>query len=103
MKTASGEYLNLYTEVGYEDDTDLDVALDIYVLFAEVYSGDIDMIEMENRARDAISKWKNGVSTRKYAGKPVSNCQISSKIRRVLAKEFEEEAVCISVKNIKYK
>ena len=101
MKVATGEYINLFAEIGYEDETDLqDDKLDIYILFCEKDTGDIDMIEMEDRARRAIERYKHNDYIRKRNENDWGRF-ISDKVKRVLEKEFEDvDTVLIIVNNI---
>lgn len=100
MKAATGEYINLYTEIGYNDETDLkDDKLDIFILFCEADTGNINMTEMENRARRAIEKWKNRYYVPKKSINDTSLRFIPEKVKKVLQKEFEE-AVLIVVNEI---
>ena len=94
MRAACGSYLNLWSEIGHEDTTDIDVKLDIFIVFAEFleYRTGFTAWDMEDRARNAIARWKA-----KYY-KPGKTKSVASKIRKVLQREFFEEAVKVSVK-----
>ena len=93
MNAAYGSYLNLWSELGHEDEADLDVSLDIFIVFAE-YLGDDMAYVGEDRARNAIARWKA-----KYY-KPGETKSVASKIRKVLQREFAEEAVKVSVRKV---
>lgn len=90
MKAAVGEYLNLWTEVGYEDETDLDIGLDIFIIFAEWVIVGFD--EMETRARSAIEKFKKD-----FKG---GQC-IDIGVELALEEEFGDEAIMIDVRRLK--
>ncbi len=90
MKAAVGEYLNLWTEAGHEDETDLDIGLDIYIIFAEWVIVGFD--EMETRARSAIEKWKKD-----FKG---DRC-IDIGVELALEEEFGDEAVMVEVRRLK--
>ena len=101
MKAACGRYLNLWSEIGYEDETDINsnlgyaTQLDIFIVFAEFLDDDdFNVQEMEDRARNAIMKWK----MKHY--EPGKTKAITSKIRKVLQREFFEEAVMVSVRKV---
>ena len=90
MKAAVGEYLNLWTEVGHEDETDLDIGLDIFIIFAEWVIVGFD--EMEARARSAIEKWKKD-----FKG---DQC-IEIGIEVALEEEFGDEAIMVEVRRLR--
>ena len=90
MKATVGEYLNLWTEVGYEDETDLDVGIDIFIIFAEWVIVGFD--DMETRARSAIEKWKKD-----FKG---DQC-IEIGIEIALEEEFEDDAIMVDVRRLK--
>ena len=101
MKAASGEYLNLYSEIGHENAADLETdKLDIFILFAEVYSGSLDMTAMESRAIAAIKKWKDRYYVPKRGTDDTALRFVGEKVRKVLEEEFEEEAALILVREI---
>ena len=104
MKAATGEYINLYTEVGHDDDTDLKHdKLDIFILFCEADAGCLDMIEMEERARNAIKAWMDAYYTPNYGHMSPRDVAphrfIPEKVKKILEEEFEE-AVLIVVNEI---
>lgn len=90
MKAAVGEYLNLWTEVGHEDETDLDIGLNILIIFAEWVIVGFD--EMETRARSAIEKWKKN-----FKG---DEC-VETGVEIALEEEFGDDAVMIEVRRFK--
>lgn len=90
MKAAVGEYLNLWTEVGHEDETDLDIGLDIFIIFAEWVIVGFD--GMETRARSAIEKFKKD-----FKG---DQC-IDIGVELALEEEFGDEAVMVEVRRLK--
>ena len=90
MKAVVGEYLNLWTEVGYEDETDLDIGLDIFIIFAEWVIVGFD--EMETRARSAIEKWKKD-----FKG---DEC-VDIGVEIALEEEFGDEAIMVEVRRFK--
>lgn len=90
MKAVVGEYLNLWTEVGYEDETDLDIGLDIFIIFAEWAIIGFD--EMETRARSAIEKFKKD-----FKG---DQC-VDIGVEIALEEEFGDEAVMVEVRRFK--
>lgn len=90
MKAVVGEYLNLWTEVGYEDETDLDIGLDIFIIFAEWVIVGFD--EMETRARSAIEKFKKD-----FKG---DQC-VEIGVEIALEEEFGDEAIMVEVRRLK--
>lgn len=96
MNTCVGSYLNLFTDERRVDSTDLpDDKLDIYIVFAE-WMGDDEMPAAEVRARNAIEKWRDRYYPR-VMDNPKAIRSISHKIKKVLEREFAEEAIFIHV------
>lgn len=79
MKTATGNYLNIYSEVGYRDETDLPFWADIFICFAE--SSDIDLTEADERARKVLKKYKE------------APCDLTDALKQ----EFEDDAVFVHI------
>lgn len=97
MNVCSGRYLNLFTDLTKEDSTDLpDDSLDIMIAFAEWVDED-KVVDMEERARNAIEKWKEKYYPRVDVNNPRAVRSISHKINKVLEREFEEEAIFVHV------
>ena len=90
MKATVGEYLNLWTEAGHEDETDLDVGIDIFIIFAEWVIVGFD--DMETRARSAIKKWKKD-----FKG---DQC-VEIGVEIALEEEFGDEAIMVEVRRLK--
>ena len=104
MKTCTGEYLNLFTEIGHDDNTDLpDDKLDIFILFCEscLYSDDFDMTVMETRARNAIENFKNTQYVRRKSADDRSMRFIPEKVKAVLENEFEDASVLVVVNELR--
>lgn len=100
MKAATGEYLNLYSEIGHEDETDLhDDKLDIFILFCETDSGSINMAEMEDRARKAIETYKQNGYVAKKDENDKSLRFIEHKVKRVLEEAFADVDTVLIVVN----
>ena len=97
MNTCVGCYLNLFSDERKMDSTDLlDDKLDIYIIFAE-WKGDDEMPEAELRARSAIEKWKNKYYPRVNPDNQKAIRSIAHKLKKVLEREFYEEAIFIHV------
>ena len=96
MNVCTGAYLNLFSDTLHIDKTDLaDDNLDIFIVFAEWF--DDDITEAEERARAAIERWKGSYYPRVSPDNPNANRSIGHKIKRVLEREFEDEAIFIHV------
>ena len=99
MKVAIGKYLNLYTEVGHIDNSDLETdKLDIYILFYEYLGDELDMDTMEKRAKDAIIKWKDKHYVPKESPTDTKMRFIPEKITKVLEDEFMDEAAFVYIR-----
>ena len=96
MKTATGEYINMYSEIGVYDSEDLkNEKLDIFVLFAEHMAGCMDMKEAEKRIRKVLGDFKKSLTGRETVG----TLGVLLKILRAnLEDEFMEESVLVVVK-----
>lgn len=94
MKTATGNYLNLYSETGHHDVSDLfDCSADIYILFYE--SCDIDLAEADERARKALKAWnENDISGPLVVGFE----KYTRKLEQYLKDKFLDEAVFVKVR-----
>lgn len=96
MNVCVGNYLNIYTDEYHVDEIDFeDDILDIYIVFAEWFD-EID--SAEERARNVIKEWKDNYYTRINYENPKAQRFISQKIKKILEKEFEEEAILVYVK-----
>ena len=96
MNVCVGRYLNIFTDENHVEKIDLeDDVLDIYIIFAEWFDA-ID--EAEERARNAIVKWKEKYYPRVDPDNPKAQRFIEKKIKKVLEKEFYEEAILVYVK-----
>lgn len=96
MKVACGNYLNMYSEIGYEDKTDISkIRLDIIVCFFEYLSGDIDYASAEERIRKVITKYKDTMGDYMYK---VSSSSICNDLQQLIANEFFDEATYVAVK-----
>lgn len=96
MNVCVGNYLNIYTDDYHMDDTDFkDDILDIYIVFAEWFD-EID--SAEERARNALKKWRDEYYVEVDPVNPKVQRFISSKVKKVLEREFEEEAILVYVK-----
>lgn len=96
MNACIGNYLNIFTDEYHVDEIDLeDDILDIYIIFAEWFD-EID--KAEERAEEAIKRWKNKYYTRVNPDNPKAVRSISHKIKKVLEREFEDDAIAVFVK-----
>lgn len=96
MNICIGNYINLFTDENHVDEIDLeDDIVDIYIIFAEWFD---EVGEAEERAREAIKKWKNRYYPRVNPENPKAARFIGQKIKKVLEREFYEEAVAVFVK-----
>ena len=96
MNVCIGNYVNLYTD-DYVPDPDIDLeddVVDIYIVFAEWFD---EVFKAEERAREAIKEWKAKHYVRVDRNNPKQLRSISHKIKKVLEREFEEEAIFIHV------
>ena len=95
MNVCIGNYLNIFTD-SHVDEIDLeDDILDIYIIFAEWFD-EID--EAEERAMKAIKRWKDRYYPRVNPDNPRAIRSISHKIKKVLEREFEDDAIAVFVK-----
>ena len=96
MNICIGNYLNIFTDENHVDEIDFeDDVLDIYIVFAEWFD---EINEAEERAMNAIKKWKDRYYVRVNPDNPKQLRFIDSKIKKVLEREFEEEAILVYVK-----
>ena len=96
MNVCVGNYLNIFTDECHVDEIDLeDDILDIYIIFAEWFD-EID--EAEKRAMNAIKRCKDRYYPRDNPDNPRAIRSISHKIKKVLEKEFEDDAIAVFVK-----
>lgn len=96
MNVCIGNYLNIFTDEFHVDEIDLeDDILDIYIIFSEWFD-EID--EAEERAIKAIKKWKDRYYPRVNPDNPGAIRSISHKIKKVLEREFEDDAIAVFVK-----